>query len=61
MLGIIPKALKPLGYLHGLQIIEELIVSSMLERIYVMLNYGDTFTFLLKDLATIEALIKFAS
>ena len=40
---------------------EELVVSSMQERISEMLNHADAFIFLPGDLATLEALIAFAS
>ena len=40
---------------------EELVVSSMQERITEMLNHVDTFIFLPGDLAILEALITFAS
>ena len=40
---------------------EELVVSSMQERISEMLNHADAYIFLLEDLATLEALIIFAS
>ncbi|KAK9233057.1 hypothetical protein WN943_023306 [Citrus x changshan-huyou] len=40
---------------------EELVVSSMQERITEMLNHADAFIFLPGDLATLEALITFAS
>ncbi|KAK9174917.1 hypothetical protein WN944_026921 [Citrus x changshan-huyou] len=55
VLGIIPKALKPLGCLPDPPIGEELIVSSMQEKICEMLNHADAFIFLLGDLATLEA------
>ncbi|KAK9217542.1 hypothetical protein WN943_006171 [Citrus x changshan-huyou] len=61
VLGIIPKAMKPLVCMSGPSIGEELVVSSMQERIYEMLNHADAFIFLPGDLATFEALITFAS
>ena len=60
MLGIIPKALKPLGCLPDSPTGEELVVSSMQERISEMLNHADAFIFLSGDLATLETLITFA-
>ncbi|KAK9209014.1 hypothetical protein WN944_001375 [Citrus x changshan-huyou] len=59
VLGIIPKALKPLGCLPDPQTGEELVVSDMQERIFEMLNHVDTFIFLAGDLANLEALITF--
>ena len=50
VLGIIPQALKPLGCLSNPLIGEELVVSSILERIYEILNHADTFIFLPGDL-----------
>ena len=61
VLGIIPRALKPLGSLSDSPTGEELVVSSMQERITAMLNHADTFIFLPGDLATLEALITLAS
>ncbi|KAK9190684.1 hypothetical protein WN943_019293 [Citrus x changshan-huyou] len=61
VLGIIPRALKPLGSLSDSPTREELVVSSMQERITAMLNHADTFIFLPGDLATLEALITLAS
>ncbi|KAK9185181.1 hypothetical protein WN943_025535 [Citrus x changshan-huyou] len=61
VLGIIPKALKPLGCLLDPPTGEELVVSGMQERISEMLNHADAFIFLPGDLATLEALITFAS
>ena len=61
MLGIIPRALKPLGCLSDSPTGEELVVSGIQERITEMLNYADAFIFLLGDLATLEALIILAS
>ncbi|KAK9209073.1 hypothetical protein WN944_001436 [Citrus x changshan-huyou] len=61
VLCIIPKAMKPLVCLSGLPIGEELVVSSMQERMSEMLNHADAFIFLPGDLATFEALITFAS
>ena len=52
MVGIIPKTLKPLGYFFGSPIQEELVVSNMQERIFKILNYVETFIFLLGDFAT---------
>ncbi|KAK9184930.1 hypothetical protein WN943_025282 [Citrus x changshan-huyou] len=61
VLGIIPQALKPLGCMFDVPIGEELVVSSMQERITEMLNHANAFIFLLGDPATLEALITFAS
>ncbi|KAK9212033.1 hypothetical protein WN943_001413 [Citrus x changshan-huyou] len=61
VLGIIPRALKPLGSLSDSSTGEELIVSGMQERITEMLNHADAFIFLPGDLATLEALITLAS
>ncbi|KAK9232875.1 hypothetical protein WN943_023123 [Citrus x changshan-huyou] len=61
VLGIIPRALKPLGSLSDSQTGEELVVSSMQERITEMLNHVDAFIFLSEDLVTLEALITSAS
>ncbi|KAK9180549.1 hypothetical protein WN943_029760 [Citrus x changshan-huyou] len=61
VLGIIPRALKPLGSLSDSSTGEELAVSGMQERITKMLNHADTFIFLPGDLATLEALITLAS
>ncbi|KAK9190496.1 hypothetical protein WN943_019101 [Citrus x changshan-huyou] len=61
VLGIIPRALKPLGSLSDPPTEEELVVSGMQERITEMLNHADTFIFLPGDLATLEALITLAS
>ncbi|KAK9199847.1 hypothetical protein WN944_015040 [Citrus x changshan-huyou] len=61
VLGIIPKAMKPLVCMSGPPIREELVVSSMQERISEMLNHANAFIFLLGDLTTFEALITFAS
>ena len=61
VLGIIPQALKPLGCVSDVPIGEELVVSSMQERISQMLNHADAFIFLPGDIATLEALITFAS
>ncbi|KAK9181226.1 hypothetical protein WN944_024363 [Citrus x changshan-huyou] len=61
VLGIIPKVLKPLGYLPDPPTGEELVVSGMQERISEMLNHADAFIFLPGDLATLEVLITFAS
>ncbi|KAK9218027.1 hypothetical protein WN943_006661 [Citrus x changshan-huyou] len=61
VLGIIPKALKPLGSLSDSPTGEELVVSGMQERITEMLNHADAFIFLPGDLATLEALITLAS
>ena len=46
MLGIILKALKPLGCLPNPSTGEELVISSMQERIFEMLNHADAFIFL---------------
>ncbi|KAK9174611.1 hypothetical protein WN944_029648 [Citrus x changshan-huyou] len=61
VLGIIPRALKPLGSLSDSPTREELVVSGMQERITEMLNHADAFIFLPEDLATLEALITLAS
>ncbi|KAH9704470.1 hypothetical protein KPL70_011475 [Citrus sinensis] len=61
VLGIIPKPIKPLVCMSGPPIGEELVVSSMQERISEMMNHADAFIFLPGDLATFEALITFAS
>ncbi|XP_052289953.1 probable cytokinin riboside 5'-monophosphate phosphoribohydrolase LOGL8 [Citrus sinensis] len=61
VLGIIPKALKPLGCLPDPPTGEELVVSYMQERISEMLNHANAFIFLLGVFATLEALITFAS
>ncbi|KAK9190488.1 hypothetical protein WN943_019093 [Citrus x changshan-huyou] len=61
VLGIIPRALKPLGSLSDPLTGEELVVPGMQERITEMLNHADAFIFLLGDLATLEALITLAS
>ena len=61
VLGIIPRALKPLGSWSNSPTGEELVVSSMQERITEMLNHADAFIFLPGDLATLEALITLAS
>ncbi|KAK9222210.1 hypothetical protein WN944_010642 [Citrus x changshan-huyou] len=61
VLGIIPRALKPLGSFSNSPTGEELIVSGMQERITEMLNHADAFIFLPGDLATLEALITLAS
>ncbi|KAK9214515.1 hypothetical protein WN944_006508 [Citrus x changshan-huyou] len=61
VLSIIPKALKPLGCLPDPPTGEELVVSGMQERISEMLKHVDAFIFLPGDLATLEALITFAS
>ena len=47
--------------MSGLPIGEELVVSSMQERISEMLNHTNAFIFLSGDLTTLEALITFAS
>ncbi|KAK9208883.1 hypothetical protein WN944_001244 [Citrus x changshan-huyou] len=61
VLGIIPRALKPLGSLSDSPTGEELVVSGMQEIIIEMRNHADAFIFLLGDLATLEALITLAS
>ncbi|KAK9180546.1 hypothetical protein WN943_029757 [Citrus x changshan-huyou] len=61
VLGIIPKPMKLLVCMSGPPIGEELVVSSMQERISEMMNHADAFIFLPGDLATFEALITFAS
>ena len=61
VLGIIPRVLKPLGSLSDSSTGEELVVSSMQEKITEMLNYTDIFIFLPGDLVTLEALIALAS
>ena len=60
MLGIISKALKPLGCLPNPPNGKELVVSSLQERISEMLNHADAFIFLPRDLTTLETLITFA-
>ena len=60
VLGIIPRALKPLGSLTDSSTEKELVVSGMQERITEMFNHADAFIFLLGDLATLEALITLA-
>ncbi|KAK9225732.1 hypothetical protein WN943_010776 [Citrus x changshan-huyou] len=61
VLGIIPRALKPLGSLSNPPIGEELVVSGMQERKTEMLNHADAFIFLPGDLATLEVFITLAS
>ncbi|KAK9190763.1 hypothetical protein WN943_019373 [Citrus x changshan-huyou] len=61
VLGIIPRALKPLGSLSDSSTGEELVISGMQERITEMLNHAYAFIFLSGDLATLEALITLAS
>ncbi|KAK9205092.1 hypothetical protein WN943_015359 [Citrus x changshan-huyou] len=61
VLGIIPRALKPLGNLSDSSTGEELVISGMQERMTEMLNHADAFIFLPEDLATLEALITLAS
>ena len=61
MLGIISQVLKPLGCMSNLPIGEELVMSSIQERISKMLNHTDAFIFLSGDLTTLEALIIFVS
>ncbi|KAK9184903.1 hypothetical protein WN943_025255 [Citrus x changshan-huyou] len=61
VLGIIPRVLKPLGSSSDSSTGEELVVSSMQERITEMLNHADAFIFLPGDFATLEALITLAS
>ena len=61
VLFIIPRALKPLGSLSDSLTREELVVSGMQERITEMHNYVDSFIFLSRNLATLEALITLAS
>ena len=61
VLGIIPRALKPLGILSDSPTGEELVISGMQERITEMFNHADTFIFLLGDLATLKTLITLAS
>ncbi|KAK9204253.1 hypothetical protein WN943_014511 [Citrus x changshan-huyou] len=61
VLGIIPRALKPLGSLFDSSTRKELIVSGMQERITEMLNHADACIFLPEDLVTLEALIILAS
>ena len=61
VLGIIPKALKPLRCLSDPPTGEELVVSGIQQRIFKMLNHVDAFIFLPGDLATLESLITFAS
>ena len=59
VLGIILRALKPLGSLSDPPIGEELVILGMQERITEMLNHADAFIFLPGDLATLEALITY--
>ncbi|KAK9187584.1 hypothetical protein WN944_018982 [Citrus x changshan-huyou] len=61
MLGIIPRAPKPLGSLSDSPSGEELVGSGMQERITEMFNHANAFIFLPGDLATLEALITLAS
>ncbi|KAK9199687.1 hypothetical protein WN944_014879 [Citrus x changshan-huyou] len=61
VLGIIPRALKPLGSFSDSPTGEAVVVSGMQDRIIEMLNYADAFIFLPGDLATLEALITLAS
>ena len=61
VLCIIPKALKLLGCLPNSPTVEELVISSMQERMSEMLNHADALIFLLGDFATSEALITFVS
>ncbi|KAK9225735.1 hypothetical protein WN943_010779 [Citrus x changshan-huyou] len=61
VLVIILQALKPLGCQFDVPIREELVVSSMQERISELLNHANTFIFLPGDLATLDALITFVS
>ncbi|KAK9190504.1 hypothetical protein WN943_019110 [Citrus x changshan-huyou] len=61
VLGIILRALKPLGSLSDSPTVEELVISGIQERITEMLNHADAFIFLPGDLATLEALITLAS
>ncbi|KAK9195502.1 hypothetical protein WN943_003624 [Citrus x changshan-huyou] len=49
------------GCMSDVPIGEALVVSSMQERISEMLNHANAFIFLPGDLATLEALITFAS
>ena len=56
VLGIIPRALKPLGSLSNSPTGEESVVSGMQERITEMLNHANAFIFLPGDLATLEVL-----
>ncbi|KAK9185027.1 hypothetical protein WN943_025380 [Citrus x changshan-huyou] len=61
VLGIIPRALKTLDSLSDSPTGEELVVSSMQERITEMLNHVDAFIFLPRYLATLQALITLGS
>ena len=61
VLGIISKALKPLGCLPSPPTGEKLVVLGIQKRISKMLNHAETFIFLPEDLATLKALITFAS
>ncbi|KAK9225595.1 hypothetical protein WN943_010637 [Citrus x changshan-huyou] len=61
VLDIIPRVLKPLGYFSDSPTGEELVVSSVQERIIEMLNHADTFIFIPGDLVTLEALNTLAS
>ena len=45
VLGIIPKPMKPLVCMSGPPIGEELVVSSMQERLSEMMNHADAFIF----------------
>lgn len=60
VIGIIGKALKPLGCLSSFLTRKKLVISSMQERITEMLCHADAFIFFLEDLITLEALITFA-
>ena len=61
VLGIIPRALKPLGNLSDSSIGEELVISGIQKRITEMLNHANAFIFLPGDLATLETLITLIS
>ncbi|KAK9177955.1 hypothetical protein WN943_027145 [Citrus x changshan-huyou] len=61
VLGIIPRALRPLYSLSDAPTGEELVVSGMQERITEILNHVDTFIFIPGDLSTLEALITLTS
>ena len=61
VLGIIPRVLKPLCCFSDSPTGEELVVSSVQERITEMLNHADAFIFIPRDLTTLEALNTLAS
>ena len=61
VLGIIPRASKPLASLSNSSTGEKLVVLGMQERITKMLNHPNTFIFLPGNLVTLEALITLVS